>query len=118
MATDTWSALREGITRLWSRSRPDRVGVITAELITDREDVLAANARGDQGTLDDVRAQWQARFRRLLTERPEAATELRNLLSELDPAGAAGTTSTVLRATASGHARIYQAGRDQHITER
>lgn len=117
MATDTWQALRAGITRLWSGSRPDRVDVVAAELAADREDVLAAEARGDNETLADVRTQWQARFRRLLAEHPEAAAELRRLLDELDPQGAAGAT-TALRATASGHARIYQAGRDQHITER
>ena len=55
--------------------------------------------------------------RRLLVARPAAVQELRALLDQLDPDGSAARQITQ-HATASGQARVYQAGRDQHIAER
>jgi hypothetical protein len=56
-------------------------------------------------------------FLSLLAAQPGAAEELRRLLDELEPQGAAGPVITQ-HGSASGHARIYQAGRDQHIAQR
>lgn len=118
MATDAWQAAREGITRLWRRVQPDRAETLIGELAVDREDVLAARAADDEEALGELRAQWQGRFRRLLAAHPEAAGELRRLLDELAPADGAARPSISQQATASGQSRVYQAGRDQHITER
>jgi len=49
--------------------------------------------------------------------RPDAAGELRVLLREIDTGDAAGPSVTQ-HASASGNARVYQAGRDQRIEER
>ncbi|MEV8035646.1 hypothetical protein [Streptomyces sp. NPDC086182] len=57
--------------------------------------------------------EWQGRLRRLLAAQPGAAVELRALLDELEPRGSIGRAITQ-QVTASGRARIYQAGRDQH----
>ncbi|MET9105862.1 hypothetical protein [Streptomyces zhihengii] len=46
-----------------------------------------------------------------------AFQELRALLDHLDPQGSAAM-QTSQHASASGQGRVYQAGRDQHITER
>ncbi|WEO97754.1 hypothetical protein A6P39_029145 [Streptomyces sp. FXJ1.172] len=117
MATDAWHRTREGLTQLWRRMQPERAEIVAAELEAGREDVLAAMAANDQETLNELRLQWQGLVRRLIGARPAAAAELRALLAELDPDGTAARPVTQ-RATASGHARVYQAGRDQHITER
>ncbi|MEW2621983.1 hypothetical protein [Streptomyces sp. NPDC048106] len=117
MATDAWHRTRDGLTRLWRRVQPERAETVAAELEAGREDVLAAMVTNDQETLNELRLQWQGLVRRLLVARPAAAGELRALLDELDPDGTAGRPVTQ-RATASGHARVYQAGRDQHIAER
>ncbi|ELP64852.1 hypothetical protein STRTUCAR8_03302 [Streptomyces turgidiscabies Car8] len=90
---------------------------MAAELEAGREDALAAMVANDQETLDELRLQWQGLLRRLIVARPTAAEELRRLLDEVDPDGAAARHVTQ-HATASGQARVYQAGRDQHITER
>lgn len=117
LATDTWQAAREGIVRLWRRLQPRRADVVAAELEAGRTEVLAAVAADDQEVLSELRAEWQGRFRRLLATRPDAAAELRDLLDEIAPE-ARGTAPTVTQhATASGRARIYQAGRDQQIAE-
>ncbi|WP_149182102.1 hypothetical protein [Streptomyces sp. TRM49041] len=117
MATDAWHHVRDGITQLWRRTQPERAEIVAAELETGREDVLAAAAADDQETLDELRLQWQGLVRRLLVARPAAVEELRALLDRIDPGGSAARQITQ-HATASGQARVYQAGRDQHIAER
>jgi hypothetical protein len=117
MATDAWERTREGITQLWRRMQPHRAEAVAAELAATREDALAAGAVDDQETLGELHLEWQGRLRRLLAAEPGAAAELRRLLDELEPRGATGPVITQ-HASASGHARIYQAGRDQHNAER
>ena len=117
MATDAWHRARDGITQLWRRTQPERAETVAAELEAGREDVLAAAAADDQQTLDELRLQWQGAVRRLLVARPDAVAELRALLDQLDPDGSVARQITQ-HATASGQARVYQAGRDQHIAER
>ena len=118
MTTDAWNHAREGIIQLWRRIQPERAEIVTAELEASREDVLTAYTNNDQETLNEVHAQWQNWLKRLLAARPEAADDLRRLLDELDPSGTAATPAVTQNATASGQARIYQAGRDQHIQDR
>ncbi len=117
MTTDAWQRTRDGVTQLWRRMQPHRAEAVAAELEATRDDVLAAEAAGDRESVDELHAEWQGRLRRLLVARPDAAAELRTLLDELEPE--AGTDPAVVQhARASGRARIQQAGRDQHITER
>ncbi|MEI5035964.1 hypothetical protein RB201_35090 [Streptomyces sp. S1A(2023)] len=113
MATDAWEHTRDGFVTLWQRARPERADAVAAELDNTRED-LAADATVE----DELAAEWQGRIRRLLIDRPQIAVELRRLLDELAPGGAVPSTTVSQRATAAGHSRVYQAGRDQHITER
>ncbi|MFJ2604742.1 MULTISPECIES: hypothetical protein [unclassified Streptomyces] len=117
MTTDAWRRTQDGIGQLWRRVQPQRAEAVVAELAATREDALAAGGVGDQETLGELHLEWQGRLRRLLVAQPEAAVELRRLLDALDPDGATGPTVTQ-HATASGHARIYQAGRDQHHAPR
>jgi hypothetical protein len=117
LAGDAWQRIRDAVTRLWHGVQPHRAENIAGALEASREDLLAADAAGDQETVDELRLQWQGRFRRLLAAEPAAAGELRRLLDEVAPSGAAADAAVTQHATASGHARVYQAGRDQHITE-
>ncbi|MEV0123590.1 hypothetical protein AB0I16_19010 [Streptomyces sp. NPDC050703] len=117
MAADAWQRTRDGFTQLWQRMQPERAETVAAELEAGRADVLAAVAAHDQETLEELRLQWQGLLRRLVVARPAAADELRRLLDELDPGGSAARQVTQ-HATASGHGRVYQAGRDQHIADR
>ncbi|MER6956394.1 MULTISPECIES: hypothetical protein [unclassified Streptomyces] len=118
MATDAWHRVRDGVTQLWRRTQPERAEIVAAELEAGRADVLAAAAADDQETLDELRLQWQGLVRRLLVARPAAVAELRALLDQLDPGGSADARQITQHATASGQARVYQAGRDQHVAER
>jgi hypothetical protein len=120
MTTDAWQRTREGIAQLWRREQPDRAEAVVAELEATREDALAAGEADDQETLGELHLEWQGRLRRLLAAQPDAAVELSRLLDELEPRGSTGPSTNAINqhATASGRARIYQAARDQHITER
>lgn len=117
MATDAWQRMREGISSLWRRGHADRAEAVAAELDATREDLLAAMASGDQDVEEELQAEWQGRIRRLLTARPEVAEDLRTLLDEFGRRAETAPAATQI-ATASGHGRVYQAGRDQHISER
>jgi hypothetical protein len=102
---------------LWRRTQPDRADAITAELDVTRNDLVAAQAGGDTGTAAELGTEWQGRIRRLLAAHPEAADGLRRVLAELAPAGPVAPSVTQ-HATAAGHARVYQAGRDQNFNQR
>ncbi|MET7325052.1 hypothetical protein [Streptomyces sp. NPDC005549] len=119
MVTNAWESARDGMVALWRRFQPARAEGVGEELDAGREELLLARQAGDDEAEAGLTAEWQGRVRRLLLARPEVADELRGLLDELAPSMPEAAAGSVhLRARASGSARIYQAGRDQHITER
>ncbi|WP_202510789.1 hypothetical protein [Streptomyces sp. SID5643] len=120
MAGQAWESAREGLVSLWQRFQPDRAEAVGGELEATREDLLLAQRTGDAEAASELTAEWQARVRRLLVARPEVADELRRILAELTPATSQAQSGVEvrLRAEVSGSGRVYQAGRDQHITER
>ncbi|MGY0060441.1 hypothetical protein ACWY4P_28515 [Streptomyces sp. LZ34] len=126
MATDAWQRARERIVALWRRAQPDRADGIDGELETTHDDLLAArdaedDSEGEQ-TQRELSEEWAGRMRRFLAAHPEVVDELRRILDELSPAlpgnDQAMNTTIRMRAEAFGSGRVYQAGRDQHITER
>ena len=117
MATDAWQRTRDGIVALWRRVQPDRADAVGSELEATRVEVLEARSSGDARTEHELDAEWSGRMRRFLAAEPDIADELRRILDEVSPAQPQ-TNEIHLRAQASGQARVYQAGRDQHITER
>ncbi|GLX48594.1 hypothetical protein Shyhy01_15440 [Streptomyces hygroscopicus subsp. hygroscopicus] len=121
MATDTWNRTRDGIVALWRRAHPEGTEQVGSQLDATRDDLLNARARGDELSEAELRAEWQGRVRRLLVEHPDLAATLRALLEEAGalPAGRNADVGEVrMSARATGNGRVYQAGRDQHITER
>ncbi|MFI1335377.1 hypothetical protein ACH4U7_35760 [Streptomyces sp. NPDC020845] len=125
MATDAWQRARERIVALWRRAQPDRADGIDGELETTHDDLLAARDAEDsedEETRRELSEEWAGRMRRFLVAHPEFVEELRRILDELSPAlpgnDQAMNTTIHMRAEASGSGRVYQAGRDQHITER
>jgi hypothetical protein len=126
MATDAWQQARSAITQLWRRVHPERVAAIVGELAEVRGEVLAAREVGDGQAEQDLTADWARKLQRLLasggSSDPGLTGELRRVLDEelsplLPPAEQARISQITMTATASGHGRIYQAGRDQRITE-
>jgi hypothetical protein len=121
MATDLWQGTREGFASLWRRVRPGQEHMVVQALEQSRVRVLEAQESGDPGQSGAVAANWSERLRGLLAEDPEAAAELAawvELIRPQLPTSAELPQPIHLEAKASGRGRVYQAGRDQHITER
>ncbi|MGW5159677.1 hypothetical protein ACWEPN_29730 [Nonomuraea wenchangensis] len=123
MATDAWQSARDGAVALWRKARPEQAEVVEAELTEVREQVLQARGEGDADTEQALAGSWQVRLQQLLRADPSLAGEVRRVLDEvltpaLEPADQERIGSLVMKATASGHGRVYQAGRDQTIHER
>jgi hypothetical protein len=117
MAGDAWQRARDAVVALWRRVQPDRADSIDAELASTRSDVLAARTAGDAQSEEELITEWQGRLRRLVAAEPTVLEDLRRLLEEIGPANPDGAPQVRMRASASGHGRVYQAGRDQHINE-
>lgn len=117
LTTEVWERARDGIASLWRRAEPERAEAVSAEVEVTRRDLLVAEADGDIASRSELGTEWQGRIRRLLAAHPEEAEALRTLLAELAPY-TPDVPSVTQHATASGNARVYQAGRDQHFGER
>ncbi|MDX3108777.1 hypothetical protein [Nonomuraea angiospora] len=123
MATDAWQSARDGAVALWRKVRPEQAEVVEAELVEVREQVLEARRDGDVDTEQALAGTWQVRLQQLLRAEPSLAGEIQRVLDEvltpaLQPAEQERIGTLVMKAKASGHGRIYQAGRDQTIHER
>lgn len=122
MATDAWQRTREGVVTLWRRVRPAQADEIGMALEETREEIFAARREGDSESAEDLEREWRRRLRRLLAADPSVAHDLQEILDQarasLPEDERPPVPSVQMRAHASGHARIYQAGQDQHITER
>ncbi|GAA3643053.1 hypothetical protein ACG5V6_24160 [Streptomyces chitinivorans] len=121
MATDGWQHTRDAVVAWWRRHRPERAEDVSSELEALRSRVLTARREEDQDTEQALTGAWRLRLQQLLEEDPELAVELRRLLDEyltpaLPPEEQDRARTVVMRAEARDSARIYMAGRDQHIT--
>lgn len=122
MATERWTATRNQVVALWSRARQSDAEDVALALDETREQVLLARERGERTTEGALANQWHGRLMVLLASAPYAEPDLERLVHEvrelLPPDERSLTGSLHMSAHATGNSRVYQAGRDQHITER
>lgn len=121
IATDTWEQSRAALLAFWRRLRPEQTEAVGEELSDTRAQLLAARRSSDADAEQTLVSDWQLRLQSLIRHNPAAAEELRHLLAtELMPALTADERvhigTLTMKAEASGHARVYQAGHDQHIS--
>lgn len=119
LAKDGWEQVKAAVVGLWRRAHPDRVAIVEAELTETRDEMVAAQQAGDEQTERDLVSEWQGRLRRLVSARPELAEDLELLVDELRATMPEHHVARQrIQGDASGHGRVYQAGRDLHITDR
>jgi hypothetical protein len=121
MTTDAWEQARAGVVGMWRRVHPDRAGTIHDELAQSRHEALEARENDDVDSAAGLVADWQRRLRRLLEADPAMVGELQRLLDDVlspavDPADRQRIDRVVMKAQASGHGRVFQAGRDMRIS--
>lgn len=121
LATEAWEQVKVAVGGLWRRVHPERAETVEAELAESRTEVIAAQEAGNEQAEQALVDEWQARLRRLATADPQLADELRRVVAQLRPLlpeTAPQSTTITIQATASGRARVNQAGHDLHVTER
>ncbi|MEV6565230.1 hypothetical protein [Streptomyces kronopolitis] len=113
MATDGWAAARRRMAAFLARRRGTHdEEALAGELEASRADLVAAREEGDESGADGVAAAWRLRLRRLLSEDPAAAAELRALLDEVAPERERATVGEVHNTVSGGvqHGPVIQAG--------
>ncbi|MFB4285528.1 hypothetical protein ACBJ59_60450 [Nonomuraea sp. MTCD27] len=138
MTTDAWASAKQGFARLLSRGRPERQEVAVQRLERSRQELAGRTGAELEQARAEQEAAWRLRLSDLLEDAPAAEAELRVLVATFgtsasasgpgsiaisgDNSGIASTganaTNVQMQAEASGSGRVYQAGRDQTITER
>ncbi|WDG28731.1 hypothetical protein N7925_10430 [Streptomyces sp. CA-278952] len=120
MATDSWQHCRDTVADWWRQRHANRTDGLDAALDHLRTQVLATGQEGDQPGEDALTVAWGERFQRLLDSDPHMASEIRELIDRLTPAASSAndrdTPVVTMKADARDNARIFMAGRDQHIT--
>ncbi|WP_121746463.1 hypothetical protein [Streptomyces sp. E2N166] len=116
-----WQQTRDGVVTVWRRFRPQAAEEVERELEASRTAALDAADTDGSDPAGRLEGQWVGRFAALLGEHPEAADELRDLVEGWQRQASDGQRidgGVRLEARAQDNARVYQAARDQHITER
>ncbi|MFH9392728.1 hypothetical protein [Streptomyces sp. NPDC017556] len=121
MATDSWQHCRDAVADWWRQHHANRTDDLNADLDRLRTQVLTIDQEGNQSGEDALTVAWGERFQRLLDSAPHMESEIRELIDRtLTPAASyandRGTPAAVMKADARDNARIFMAGRDQHIT--
>ncbi|MEU6349748.1 hypothetical protein ABZ896_10525 [Streptomyces sp. NPDC047072] len=85
MVTDAWEQAKQRVVRLLARGSGE--DAVAGELEQSRDALVAAAGTADEEDLTaDVTASIRLSLRRLLTQDPALAEELRRLIEELSPA--------------------------------
>jgi len=108
MVSETWTQARDRVARFFSRSGDG--GSAEEELRLSRQELLATRESGDELAAADIEAGWRTRLRRALQDDPEAAEELRSMLSELAAGPVGGSTVSVHNSISGGvqHGPVFQ----------
>ncbi|MEV8431156.1 hypothetical protein PGH47_19435 [Streptomyces sp. HUAS 31] len=123
ISQDNGDRLSQAVVELWQRFRPHEAAGIEADLMELRQaaaEVGVSTAAPGWRALEGL---WRLRFRQLAqSNSADTAQLLRFLDQRLAPLLAAAEREAprpvTLKARASGHAAVFQAGRDQHVTYR
>lgn len=116
IATDAWGQVRDALTALWRRARPQLdTGGIGAELDGLREQALQARRDGTTAIVTALEGAWQVKLLDLLRTDPGLADELPRILDEvltpaLSPAEQARIGTIIMTGTSRDSSSFTQIG--------
>ncbi|WP_069743875.1 hypothetical protein [Streptomyces sp. EN23] len=118
MATDGWQRARDGVVALWQRFRPESAEAIHEDFEENRRVLVNALQAGDEHARAALVAAWNGYLLGLLVAQPHAIDALRQLNAVLEQQKTSGSRPSLnMTAHASGNGQVFQAGRDQKITQ-
>ncbi|MFI8083408.1 hypothetical protein ACIF6L_21735 [Kitasatospora sp. NPDC086009] len=107
MATDSWAAARDGVARLFRHRGEERQSAIEAQL--DSNAALVTRAGNIERARQGLVPLWVLELESLVDEYPEAVTELRVLISEIESARPASQEAWVQTNIARDNGRVFAA---------
>lgn len=111
MATDAWAVIRSGFARLPGRGEPDRIATLERALDEARAELAVLPDAARQQAAADQAAAWHAALAELLTDQPQAAAALAELLAQAGgPAPADGTVTQYAVATGDAQQAVQGHG--------
>ncbi|MFJ1746883.1 hypothetical protein ACIOJD_11670 [Streptomyces sp. NPDC088116] len=114
MATDGWIRARDRVVSFFANrgAASPSPEDIASDLDRSQAELTTAQQEDDEEAAADVRAEWRNRVRRSLRDDPEAASELRVLLDELNPGIPAQQVGEVHNTISGGtqHGPVVQTG--------
>ncbi|MCJ1677912.1 hypothetical protein MTF65_11270 [Streptomyces sp. APSN-46.1] len=118
MATDGWQRARDGVVELWQRFRPESADSIHEDFEENRRVLVDSLQAGEEHTHAALVAAWNGYLLGLLVAQPQALDALRQLNAVLAQENTGGAHPSLnMTAHASGNGQVFQAGRDQRITQ-
>ncbi|MEV7581907.1 hypothetical protein [Streptomyces erythrochromogenes] len=108
MVSETWAQARDRVALFFARGGDGTSA--QEELSLSRQELIASRESGDELAAADIEAGWRTRLRRALQDDPEAAEELRLMLSELTAGPDIGSTVAVHNSISGGvqHGPVFQ----------
>lgn len=100
--TDAWEAARRGFARLLGRGDPDRTKMAEQRLAETREQLIGVEDKDLEQARAALAQRWAGRLADLLEEHPDAESDLRALVEEVQAALPAGMVSAADHAVAAG----------------
>jgi hypothetical protein len=80
MTTDAWQSVRSGVARLFGRANDSRQKAVESQLDSNAE--LLAQVDDPERARQNLVGLWQLELERLLSEHPDAASELQALMAQ------------------------------------
>jgi hypothetical protein len=122
MATDAYQRYKQVVVELWRRVRPAETTEVSDQVEETHAALMQARTQGDEERERELAAWWQERLAILFAVDPCAIGTLHQALTESAPNGADHDRNRIgsirITAKARDDARVFQAGRDQHIVDR
>jgi hypothetical protein len=116
MTTDAWGQVKKRVAALFRAGKTDHSKSVAGQLESSRIEVISA--RSDSAVITEAEAEWSLRLQRLLAAEPAVIPELMDIIQAFGPKSSSVLPQVTMKARATGHGQIYQAGRDQHFGER